>query len=214
MTDSIGPAEAEAGGILTIDLAAIVANWRALGRRAAPANCAAVIKADAYGCGIEQVAAALAKAGCDTFFVATLAEARRARSVAAEAAIYVLNGLLPGTAPAYAAANLRPILGSTIECDEWSAFRAASGFQGAAALHIDTGMNRLGFAHEEAAQLAPRLRPRWHRAGDEPLRLLGGRASAERDPDRALRRGARAVSRHRGIALQFLGHLSRKRGAS
>jgi alanine racemase len=154
----IGPAEAEAGGILTIDLAAIVANWRALGARAAPAQCAAVVKADGYGCGIEQVAGALAKAGCATFFVANLGEGRRARAAAPDAAIYVLNGLLPGTGPAYAEANLRPILGSTPEFDEWTAFRATSGFQGGAALHIDTGMSRLGFAHEEVAQLASRLR--------------------------------------------------------
>ena len=81
MTDAIGPPEAEAGGILTIDLAAIVANWRALSERAAPAQCAAVVKADGYGCGVEQVAGALAKAGCTTFFVANLPEARRARAV-------------------------------------------------------------------------------------------------------------------------------------
>src|SRR4051812_47798802 len=89
MTETSGPPEAEAGGILTIDLAALVANWRALGVRAAPANCAAVVKADGYGCGLEPVARALAGAGCDTFFVANLAEARRARAVAGNATIYV-----------------------------------------------------------------------------------------------------------------------------
>src|SRR5947209_9128690 len=156
MTDAIGPPEREAGGILTIDLAAIVANWRALAARAAPAKCAAVVKADGYGCGLEQVAGALAKAGCETFFVANLAEARRVRAIAPETIIYVLNGLLPGTAPGYAEANLRPVLGSTPELDEWRAFRNASGWQGQAALHIDTGMNRLGFAPDEAATLASR----------------------------------------------------------
>jgi len=157
MTDTIGPAEAEAGGILTIDLGAIAANWRALRARAAPAQCAAVVKADGYGCGIEQVVRVLAKAGCETFFVANLAEARRARTAASGAAIYVLNGLLPGTAPAYAGTNIRPVLGSVAELEEWSAFRTASGWRGEAALHFDTGMNRLGFPHEEAAQIAGRL---------------------------------------------------------
>ena len=157
MTDATGPTESEAGGILTIDLAAIVANWRALGERAAPAECAAVIKADGYGCGLEQVAAALAATGCRTFFVANLAEARRARAVAPKAVVYVLNGLLPGTARAYADANLRPVIGSRAEREEWSAFRAASGWRGAAALHIDTGMNRLGFAREDTAGLASGL---------------------------------------------------------
>jgi alanine racemase len=154
MTDASGPAEAEAGGILTIDLVAIAANWRALRERAARAQCAAVVKADGYGCGIAEVAGALAKAGCQTFFVANLEEARRARAVAAEAAIYVLNGLLPGTAAAYAEANARPVLGSVAELEEWRAFRAGSGWRGEAALHFDTGMNRLGFPFEEAAQVA------------------------------------------------------------
>lgn len=157
MTETSGPPEAEAGGILTIDLAAIVANWRALRQRAAPAHCGAVVKADAYGCGIEQVAAALVKAGCETFFVANLSEARRARDVAPAGAIYVLNGLLPGTARAYAEGNLRPVIGSRAEFDEWSAYRASSGWRGGAALHLDTGMSRLGFAQDEAAALAPHL---------------------------------------------------------
>src|SRR5476649_2010857 len=81
---TVGPPAAQAGGILTVDLTAIEANWRALLRQAMPAECAAVIKADGYGCGIEQVAAHLAKAGCKTFFVADLAEARRVRGVAPE----------------------------------------------------------------------------------------------------------------------------------
>jgi alanine racemase len=151
-----GPLESEAGGILTIDLAAIVANWRELASRAAPAQCGAVIKADAYGCGIEPVAAALAGAGCSTFFVAHLTEARRARRAAPDAAIYVLNGLPAGTAPAYAEANLRPIIGSLDELADWHAFRAASGWQGGAALHVDTGMNRLGLHPQEAILLAER----------------------------------------------------------
>ena len=75
-----GPAAAEAGGILTIDLAAIEANWRALLRRAMPAECAAVVKADGYGLGLEPVAKRLARAGCKSFFVADLAEARRLRA--------------------------------------------------------------------------------------------------------------------------------------
>ena len=157
MTDIVGPPDAEAGGILTIDLAAIVANWRALGERAAPAQCAAVVKADGYGCGVEQVAAVLAQAGCATFFAATIGEARRARTAAPNAAIYVLNGLLPGSAQAHADANLRPVIGSDAEFDEWTAFRASSGWRGGAALHIDTGMNRLGFAYAEADALAHRL---------------------------------------------------------
>ncbi len=157
-----GPPAAEAGGILTVDLSAIEANWRALGRRIMPSECAAVIKADAYGCGIEPVAARLSRAGCKTFFVADLLEARRARSAAPDAAIYVLNGLLPGTAPTFADLRARPVIGSMVELAEWDAFCSAQRWQGGAALHVDTGMNRLGITASEAAALAPRIRSENH----------------------------------------------------
>ncbi len=157
-----GPPAAEAGGILTVDLAALEANWRALGRRVMPSECSAVIKADAYGCGIEPVAARLSKAGCKTFFVADLAEARRARSAAPDAAIYVLNGLLPGTGPAFADLHARPVIGSMVELAEWDAFCTGQQWQGGAALHVDTGMNRLGITANEAAALAPRIRSENH----------------------------------------------------
>ncbi|HEY6023215.1 MAG TPA: alanine racemase [Pseudolabrys sp.] len=158
----IGPTAAEAGGILTINLAAIEANWKELGRRAMPAECAAVIKADGYGCGIEQVARTLAAVGCRTFFVADLAEARRVRGIARDPAIYVLNGLLPGTAAAYADIGARPVIGSLVELAEWDAFCAANQWNGGAALHVDTGMNRLGISADEAAALAPRIRAENH----------------------------------------------------
>jgi len=157
-----GPPAAQAGGILTVDLTAIEANWRALLRQAMPAECAAVIKADGYGCGIEKVAVHLAKAGCKTFFVADLAEARRARSVAPEPAIYVLNGVLPGTAADYADIRARPVIGSMVELAEWDAFASANQWHGGAALHVDTGMNRLGVSANEAAALAPRIRSENH----------------------------------------------------
>jgi alanine racemase len=158
MTQTSGPPDIEAGGILTIDLAALAENWRALARRASSARCAGVIKADGYGCGVEPVAAALAKAGCTTFFVAHLSEARRARAAAPDATVYVLNGLMPGTAPAYAEANLSPVIGSRAELDEWNAFRAAAGWRGGAALHVDTGMSRLGFSSDDTQALAAQAR--------------------------------------------------------
>src|SRR5580704_11984463 len=62
--------------ILTIDLNAVVANWRLLQRRVgAGCSVAATVKADAYGLGARPVALALAEAGCRQFFVATLDEA-------------------------------------------------------------------------------------------------------------------------------------------
>ena len=162
MRPTAGPPAAEAGGLLTIDLAAIAANWQMLMRRATPAEAAAVVKADAYGCGLEPVAAHLSRAGCKTFFVADLAEARRLRAVASDAAIYVLNGLLPGTAASFADIRARPVIGSLVELAEWDAFCSTQQWRGGAALHVDTGMNRLGISPNEAAALAPRIRAENH----------------------------------------------------
>src|ERR1700683_2579827 len=110
MSGSFGP---ETGGTLRIDLAAIEANWRILMRALRGAECAAVVKANAYGLGIEQVGAKLAGAGCKTFFVADLAEARRLRPRAREAAIYVLDGFTPESGPAFVELSARPVINST-----------------------------------------------------------------------------------------------------
>jgi alanine racemase len=142
------------GGILTVDLGAIAQNWRLLRERARPAECAAVIKADAYGLGIEPVSQVLAKAGCHTFFVAHLAEAQRVRRAAPLAHVYVLNGMPPGAEPLYIQNRVRPVLGSLGELKRW---REAGG--GPAALHVDTGMNRLGLSMGDAQALA--LSPDW-----------------------------------------------------
>ena len=86
---------ATATGVLTVDLDAIVANWRKLEKSAVPAECAGVVKANAYGCGAEPVARALAGAGCKTFFVATLDEARVVRAAVPAAGDLCARRLLP-----------------------------------------------------------------------------------------------------------------------
>src|SRR2546423_898692 len=88
-----------AGAVLEIDLGGIVENWRFLGRLASPAQCAAVVKANAYGLGAAPVARALMAAGCRLFFVASLDEGIVLRqAVGATVEIAVLNGPFPGTA--------------------------------------------------------------------------------------------------------------------
>jgi alanine racemase len=156
------PAVPETGGTLTIDLAAIEANWRTLVRELLTVECAAVVKANAYGLGLEPVTATLAKAGCTTFFVADIAEARAVRSRAAEATIYVLDGFAVDWGDAFIEINARPVINSTTELAEWDAFVSAHSWRGGAALHIDTGMNRLGISPEEAAALAPRAQTENH----------------------------------------------------
>ena len=156
------PAAPETGGTLTIDLAAIEANWRTLVRELLTVECAAVVKANAYGLGLEPVTATLAKAGCKTFFVADIAEARAVRSRVAEAAIYVLNGFAVEWGDALIEINARPVINSTTELAEWDAFVSAHSWRGGAALHIDTGMHRLGISPDEAAALAPRAQTENH----------------------------------------------------
>ena len=157
-----GPPEAEAGGILTIDLSAIFDNYRALAVKVMPTECAAVVKGDAYGCGIDQVTATLSRAGCKTFFVAHLDEARRVRAIAPEAAIYVLNGFATGSGPGFVEAYARPVINSSVELAEWDLFVANSGWRGGVGLHVDTGMNRLGLSIDETAAVAMRMQSENH----------------------------------------------------
>ncbi len=152
----------ETGGTLTIDLAAIEANWRTLAHQLLTVECAAVVKANAYGLGIKPVTATLARAGCKTFFVADLAEARSVRSRARDATIYVLDGFTPDWGGGFIDINARPVINSTTELAEWDAFVAAQAWQGGAALQVDTGMHRLGLTPEEAAALAPRVQTENH----------------------------------------------------
>jgi alanine racemase len=144
----------DAREVLTIDLAALRTNWDALHRASGRAECAGVIKADAYGLGIDEVARALIAAGCRTFFVATLAEARTVRLAHPAATIYVLDGLLPGAAAHYTGFDLYPCLSSLDEVREWAAWCDATGRKLRAAVHIDTGMHRLGLSRDEVEQLA------------------------------------------------------------
>jgi alanine racemase len=193
-----GPPAAQAGGTLTVDLGALAANWQTLRRRATPAECAAVVKANAYGLGIEPVVHTLAKEGCRTFFVADLSEARRVRAAAPEAAIYVLAGVMPGSGPEFSVLRARPVIGSTVELAEWDAYCAASGWHGGAALHVDTGMNRLGVSINEAAALAHRIR-----AENHGIHLLMSHFACAEDSDHPL--NEKQIKLFREVRLLYRG---------
>ena len=154
--------EASSGAILTIDLAALRANWQNLRDRLKGAECAGVVKADAYGLGLEPVARALAGAGCRLFFVAQLDEGIALRTVLPKAEIHVLNGLLPGTAAEFAAHRLVPVLNSLETIDAWRSFCRSRQSALGADIHVDTGMSRLGLPPDEVEILAA-----------EPARLDG-----------------------------------------
>ncbi len=153
-TDEHREVPALAAGVVTIDLARIAANWRALADLVRPAECAAVVKADAYGLGAARVIPALAAAGCRTFFVATFDEAILARGLAPSARILVLDGVLPGAEKAMRAAGVVPVLSSLAEAERWAQLSSSRDESLACVLHVDTGLNRLGLPASEVRALA------------------------------------------------------------
>ncbi|WP_421694454.1 alanine racemase [Aestuariivirga sp.] len=138
-----------AGAVLTIDLVALKQNWQTLKARAGTAECGAAVKGNAYGLGIAPVAQALWEAGCRSFFVARPKEGEELRAILPEATIYVLDGLFAGQAEFYAKLDLCPALISSAEAREWAAFGRAYGRKLPCAIHVDTGINRLGFSAPE-----------------------------------------------------------------
>jgi alanine racemase len=134
---------------LTIDTGAIVANWRMLAESSGRAETSAVLKADAYGLGAAPVARALSKAGCRTFFVATVTEGTELRRILPDARIFVLSGLWAGWEDQCFANGLIPVIASVEQLE----FFRGLGTTHPCALYVDTGMNRLGLHPDEAARL-------------------------------------------------------------
>ncbi|KPP80450.1 MAG: alanine racemase Alr [Oceanicaulis sp. HLUCCA04] len=133
-----------------VDLDALRHNYSVLQSLAPSARCAAVVKADAYGLDAGRVTGALREAGCTLFFVATPEEGASVRQLLGPSpSIYVLNGFQPGLSEMFARSDLIPVIGSL---DSLNAFGEEGG--GVYALHVDTGMNRLGLTVEEARSLA------------------------------------------------------------
>ncbi len=182
-------AAASATGTLTVDLDAIVANWRKLEKTAVPAECAGVVKADAYGCGARPVVRALSAAGCRTFFVATLDEARVVRTLVPEATVYMLDGILSGAEHAVRAAGVVPVVSTLAEIAAWSALSASRYDRLPVALHVDTGLNRLGLA---AADIQALVRDMHMLDRLDPTLVMSHLASADdpADPNNEAQRAA------------------------
>jgi alanine racemase len=177
-----------AAAVLTIDLDAIVENWRHLARRVAPATCAAVVKADAYGLGACAVAAALHRAGCRVFFVALLQEGIALReTLPADAAIHVLHGPLPDTELEFLHHRLTPVLNAPDQIQRHTALARRLGRALPATMQIDTGMARMGLQESELLD--------WiERGGDMEgldLRLVMSHLVSAEEPDNPLNEAQR-----------------------
>ena len=146
------------GANLLIDLDAIAANYRLLQREAEGAEVAAVVKADAYGMGMAEVAPVLSDAGCRTFFTATPEEGIALRDLLPDAGIHVFNGPMPGLVEDMIRHQVTPVLNSIDQAELWAEqiarFRDPDQVTPFADLHIDTGMCRLGLTPEEVDAFA------------------------------------------------------------
>ncbi len=179
---------ARAGAVLTVDLGAIRANYRLLAAQAPAASCAAVMKADAYGLGMEQVAPALAAEGCKLFFTAHVAEGMRLRQLVPDGCtIYVLHGPPAGTAPDFYQYDLVPVLNDPGQLQEWRASARQLGRRLPAAIQADTGMSRMGFAPADLAALS--LEPDWLSGLD--LQLVMSHLACADEPSHPLNEGQR-----------------------
>jgi alanine racemase len=180
---------------LTVRLGAIAQNYHFFQRMAGGAATAAVVKADGYGLGLKMIAPALSGAGADTFFVARLAEGVGLRSLLPRARIYVLDGAPPEAVPALIAHNLTPVLSSLSQIAAWGAAGKRD-----AAIHVDTGMNRLGLPPDELAILAAEWKTRL--SGLNLVLLMSHLACADdMGPDAAMNR--RQLERFRAAAAML-----------
>jgi len=171
--------EDRSGAVLTVDLAALAENWRLLKRRANPAcDVGAVVKANAYGLGLEPVARTLSAAGCATFYVAHLDEGLALRGILGNtsARIVVMHGPNPGTERDFAANRLIPVLNTPGQIKSWRGFAQTNDVLMESLVHVDTGMNRLGLT---AAEFAALMADPDGFVGLTPLALMSHLACAE-----------------------------------
>ncbi|HEY8571179.1 alanine racemase [Phenylobacterium sp.] len=140
---------------LVIDLDALAHNFHVLAVEAGGAEVAPVVKSDGYGLGAPQVARRLWAEGARSFFVARLAEAVALREALPDrdVAIYVLDGLVGGSAPLFDEANLTPVISTLPQAAAAVVWAARRGRRWPVALHVDSGMNRQGLTPEEARAL-------------------------------------------------------------
>ena len=149
-------ADLAADSAITVDLDAIVENWRYIDSLSSPkTKTAAMVKANGYGLGSGAVASALAGAGAEIFFVASLGEAIELRKIFRatnhnDLPIMVLHGAQRGQEDALAAHHLIPVLNDLEQIARWQLFAKKTGTSLPALLHFDTGMTRLGLDADQA----------------------------------------------------------------
>lgn len=167
-----------------------------MARRSGAARTAAVLKADAYGIGLEPAARTFYQAGARDFFIATPAEGAALRAILPDARIFVLSGMWAGSERLFFEFDLVPVIVSE---EQLVVFMTAVSDGGdlPCVLHVDTGMSRLGLRVEDALALAnDAARP----ASFSPIMLLSHLACAD-DPANPLNR--KQLQRFRSVVQAF-----------
>lgn len=138
---------------LQIDLGAIASNYNALKQKVKPAECAVVVKANAYGLGHETIAKSLWDVGARSFFVATLEEGIALRSVLAKSKIFLLNGIMRGMESFLGEFSLIPVLASYDMVKYWSEYCQKLTQTLPCALQFNTGLYRLGLSSHDILRI-------------------------------------------------------------
>lgn len=142
-----------------VDLNALRQNLLWLRHAAGPdTRIMTVVKADAYGHGLKQIAALLMQSGADAFGVANLTEARAIRSVGKGWPILMLGACLPDEIDLAVRDNVMATVSSLAEAEAFSYAAAKRRKPAKVQLKIDTGMGRIGAAPDNAVELAERIR--------------------------------------------------------
>lgn len=140
---------------LIINTNALAENYKTLNRP--NTECAAVVKADGYGLGVHTVTKTFAKAGCKRFFVAHLSEAIAVRDFMKKNKVYVFHGIRKNEAKIFIENNIIPVINNFAELEIWSKAAKNLGKKLPLVVHIDTGMNRLGFSFSDLDNLYEKL---------------------------------------------------------
>lgn len=138
------PPDPRPNACLAIDTGAIAANWRRFAAASGPAACGAALKADGYGLGAPQAAAALVAAGCRDLFVAHWQEVVALGPLPADVRLAVLHGVTAADIPFALATAAVPVLVTPAQVVAWRATGRPCDVM------VDTGLNRLGLTPEDA----------------------------------------------------------------
>ncbi|GBD56177.1 alanine racemase [Gluconobacter wancherniae] len=144
-----GTTSDRAGAWLSVDLDALTRNYLFLSKKVGPAECAAVVKADAYGLGLTHVGPVLERAGARTFFVAHMEEGVALRKILPNVRIFVLHGFMPGCAEEMLTNNLLPVLNDVSQVRAWKTLSVKIGHALPAAIQFDSGMSRFGLSEAD-----------------------------------------------------------------